>query len=344
MFSVKTLNPDMNTVNPVLVHVTRGDLVENRHRDAVVVCDPSGRQVHAQGDVTAPVYPRSAIKALQALPLLETGAADHYQLSEAEIALACSSHNAEPAHTDLITAWLSRLGLDQDALECGPHAPLHEPTARALLLAGREPGKIHNNCSGKHTGMLTAACCLGEDPGGYIERDHPVQQRWFDALGDMGDVDMRRLPWSYDGCGIPVIAMPLAAIATAFARFAAPDGLGAARINAIERISSAIAANPFMVAGSGRLCTELMQVTGRRVLVKTGADGVFTATAPDRGLGLALKIDDGNREASEIALLATLRELEILRDDDLEALATRTRLPILNTRGIRVGYRQSADF
>ncbi len=344
MFAVETLNPNMNSINPVLVHVTRGDLVENRHRGAVVVCDPSGRQVHAQGDVTAPVYPRSAIKALQALPLLETGAADHYQLSEAEIALACSSHNAEPAHIDGVEAWLNRLGLDQDALECGAHAPLHEPTARAMLLAGRDPGRVHNNCSGKHAGMLTTARCLGETSRGYIDREHPAQQRWFDALGEMGDVDMRSLPWSYDGCGIPVVAMPLTAIATAFARFAAPDDLGQTRIDAIERITDAIAANPFMVAGSGRLCTELMQVTGRRVLVKTGADGVFTATVPASGLGLALKIDDGNREASEIALLATLRQLEILRDDDIEALAARVRLPIFNTRNILTGYRQAAVF
>ncbi len=334
----------MSAVNPVLVHVTRGDLVENRHRGAVVVCDPTGRQIHAEGDVMAPVYPRSAIKALQAIPLLETGAAQQFELGEAEIALACSSHNAEPAHTDLVEAWLKRLGLDEDALECGAHPPLHEPTARALLLDGRSPGRVHNNCSGKHAGMLTTARCLGEASMGYIEREHPAQQRWFDVVGDLGGVDMRRLPWSYDGCGIPVIAMPLAAIATAFARFAAPDDLAQTRIDAIESISSAIAAHPFMVAGSGRLCTEVMQITGRRVLVKTGADGVFTATVPSRGLGVALKIDDGNREAAEITLLATLRKLEILRDDDLEALAARTRLPIFNTREILTGYRQAADF
>lgn len=335
---------DLSASNPVLVHATRGELVENRHRGAIVVCDPGGRVVWSRGDIGAPVYPRSAIKALQALPLLETGAADHYALSAAEIALACSSHNAEPGHTDLIDAWLERLGLGQDALECGAHAPLHEPTARAMLLAGQDSGRIHNNCSGKHTGMLTTARCLGEDTRGYIEREHPAQQRWFDAVGEMGGVDMRRLPWSYDGCGIPVIAMPLTAIATAFARFAAPDDLGAARIDAVERITSAIAANPFMVAGSGRLCTDLMLITGRRVLVKTGADGVFTATVPGRGLGLALKIDDGNREAAEIALLAALHQLEILRDEDLEALAAHARLPILNTRGVSTGYRQAADF
>ena len=332
----------MTEPNPVLVHVTRGDHVENRHRGAIAVCDPRGRVVWSRGDIDAAVYPRSAIKALQALPLIETGAADHYALSAAEIALACSSHGAEPAHTDAVRAWLARLDLDESALECGAHPPNHEPTAQALLLAGQSPGPIHNNCSGKHTGMLTTARFMQEETHGYIEREHPAQQRWFDALGEMGDVDLRALPCSFDGCGIPVIAMPLKAIATAFARFAAPDDLGVGRIAAIERIQAAISAHPFMVAGSGRLCTELMQVTGRRVLVKTGADGVFTAAIPAANLGLALKIDDGNSQAAEIAVIAALRELGALEDTDLEALKYRVRQPIRNTREILTGYRQSA--
>ncbi len=329
--------------NPILVQTLRGEVVENRHRGAIAVCDPNGNAVHGWGDIGALVYPRSSIKALQALPLIETGAADHYRLSRAELALACSSHNAEAAHTGAVLDWLSRLELDQNALECGPHAPLHEDTARALILVRDEAGPVHNNCSGKHAGMLTAASFLGEQTRGYIGREHPVQQRWFDALGDMAGVDMRRLPWSRDGCGIPVIAMPLASMATAFARFAAPDGLPQKRASAIERIADAIAEHPFMIAGSGRLCTQIMELTGRRVIVKTGADGVYTAALIDKNLGVAIKIDDGTREAAEVALLALLNRLGALHADELDALAGRCRVPITNTRGVITGYCEPAE-
>ena len=328
--------------NPVLVNTSRGEVIENRHRGAIAVCDPNGRVVHSWGDVDALVYPRSAIKALQALPLVETGAADHFELSNAELALACSSHGAEALHTETVHAWLSRLELNQDALECGPHPPSNDKAAATLLLNHVAPGRIHNNCSGKHTGMLTAARFLGEETHGYIEREHPTQQRWMDTLGEMADIDMHGLPWSRDGCGIPVIAMPLTAVATAFARLAVPDDLPASRGCAIDRITTAIAANPFMVAGTGRLCTEIMELTGRRVLVKTGADGVFTAALQDKNLGIALKIDDGTREAAEVAMLAVLTKLDSMHATELEALKQRCRVPITNTRGVLTGYRESA--
>ena len=328
--------------NPVLVNTLRGEIIENRHRGAIAVCDPNGRLMHAWGDVDALVYPRSSIKALQALPLVESGAADHYQLNGAELALACSSHSGEPEHTETIHSWLTRLELDDDALECGAHAPYHEKTAEALIINHIEPGRIHNNCSGKHTGMLATARFLEEETHGYIEREHPAQQRWMDALGEMADLDMHRLPWSYDGCGIPVIAMPLKAIATAFARLAVPDDLSAVRGGAIDRITVAIAANPFMVAGSGRLCTEIMELTGRRVIVKTGAAGVYTAALRDKNLGVALKIDDGTSEAAQVAILAVLTKLDSMHVAELEALAPRCRMPITNTRGVLTGYRESA--
>ena len=329
--------------NPVLVNTWRGEIIEHRHRGAIAVCDPSGRLLHSWGDVEALVYPRSAIKTLQALPLVESGAAEHFQLSDAELALACSSHGAEPAHTEIVQQWLTRIGLDENALECGPHAPSHQKTAEALLVNRVEPGRIHNNCSGKHTGMLTTSCYLGEQTGGYVERDHPAQQRWFDVLGEMAGVDMQRLPWNRDGCGIPVIAMPLKSIAIAFARIAVPDGLPTARAVAIDRLTRAIAANPFMVAGSGRLCTEVMQLTGRGLLVKSGAAGTYTAVLPEAGLGIALKIDDGTSEAAQVALLSVLRYLKALQTEQLDRLESRCRMPITNTLGIVTGYREAAE-
>jgi L-asparaginase II len=330
--------------NPILVNTWRGEIIENRHRGAIAVCDPKGRLLHSWGDVDALVYPRSAIKALQALPLVESGAADHFQLSGAELALACSSHSAETLHTETVHHWLTRLELSEEDLECGPHAPYNDKAAAALILNQIAPGRIHNNCSGKHTGMLTTARFLGEATRGYIEREHPAQQRWMKALGEMADIDMQGLPWSFDGCGIPVIAMPLKAIATAFARLATPDDLDATRVNAIDRITSAIAANPFMVAGSGRLCSEVMELTGRRVIVKTGADGVYTAALRDKNLGVALKIDDGTGEAAQVAILAVLTKLDSLHVAELEELASRSRMPITNTRGVLTGYRESAGW
>lgn len=330
--------------NPVLVNSWRGDVIENRHRGAIAVCDPRGRLLHAWGDVSALVYPRSSVKLLQALPLIESGAADHFRLDRRELALACSSHSAESAHTETLHSWLQRLGLDETALECGPHAPLHEPTAVALLQQRHAYGAIHNNCSGKHTSMLTTCRFLGDAVRGYTERDHPAQQRWFDSLGDMADVDLRRLPWNRDGCGIPVIAMPLTAIATAFARVAAPDGLKRERADAIERLAAAIAEHPLMIAGSGRLGSEVIALSGRRTLVKSGADGVYTAALQEKGLGVALKIDDGNGKAAEVALLEILRQLDGLHGEELGQLEAHRRIAISNSVDVVTGYLRAADF
>lgn len=330
--------------NPVLAENLRGDLVENRHRGAIAVCDTRGRLVHSWGDINALVYPRSAVKLIQALPLVESGAADHFELDDTLLALSCSSHSAEPQHTEVLESWLRRLDLDENALECGPHAPLHAPTAESLLLQHRACGRIHNNCSGKHTGMLTTCRFLGDETHGYIERDHPAQQRWFDSLGEMADIDLRNQPWNRDGCGIPVIALPLCALATAFARVAAPDELPNSRADAIDRLATAVAANPVMIAGSGRLGSDIIKLSGRRTLVKSGADGVYTAALQEKGLGVALKIDDGNGAAAEVVMLSILRHLGGLHDDELALLDGRCRVPITNTRGVVTGHLQAADF
>ena len=329
--------------NPVLVNRLRGELVENRYRGAIAVSDARGKLIHRWGDTDALVYPRSAIKLLQAIPLVESGAADHYALDRARLALACSSHSAEPMHTDRVQEWLAQIGLDGDALECGADAPLDEATANHLLRQNQAFTRMHNNCSGKHTGMLTVSRFLDEPTRGYIDREHPAQQRWIDSLSAMTELDVRRLPWSYDGCGIPVIAMPLQSIAAAFARAAAPEALPAPRGQAIEALSEAIAENPLMVAGSGRLGSEIISLCGERILVKSGADGVYTATIRGQGIGIALKIDDGNGSAAEVALLAVLQHLGLLRDDESRHLEARIRVPIRNTRDILVGHLQAVS-
>lgn len=330
--------------NPVLVEVTRGrapghDHVESAHRGAAAVVDSSGRLVAAWGEIDRSVFPRSAVKPLQALPLIETGAADALAVTETEIALACASHGGEPEHVAAVGAWLARMGMGPDALECGGHSPLHEASALAMACAGEWPTAVHNNCSGKHAGMLATAVHLGEPVTGYVEAGHPVQMRVRAALQDMCGADLSAAPVGIDGCSIPTFAMPVVALARAMARFADPDaaGLPATRAAACRRVQTAMAAHPFYVAGTGRCCTAVIEATGGAVLVKTGAEGVYCAAIPASGLGLALKIDDGAKRASEVALVALLDHLAVLDRAQASALSVFARPAIPSRSGASIG-------
>jgi L-asparaginase II len=295
--------------NPVLVEVTRGKVVESRHRGAAVVMDADGRVLYAIGDVERPVFPRSAIKGLQALPLVESGAADRFGFGNAELALAMSSHTAEERHVRTARAMLAAAGLDEGCLECGPQWPEKEADRIALIRGGLRPGRIHNNCSGKHTGFLCAAVALGMDPKGYVRPDHPVMREVVAALESMTgarhDVDACGI----DGCSIPTYAIPLKALAHGFARFATGNGLPPERAKAVARLRAAAMAEPFMVDGTGQFTTRSMEILGDRAFVKTGAEGVYIAALPRLGVSLALKIDDGAARASEVAMAALLAAL-----------------------------------
>jgi L-asparaginase II len=322
--------------NPVLVEVTRGPVVESLHRGAVAVCDAAGGVVAAWGDIDRAVFPRSAIKPIQALPLLETGAADHFALGSRQIALACASHSGQDMHVQLAGDWLARMDLSARDLECGAHAPINADAAQALVAAGQAPTPLHNNCSGKHCGFLTTARHLGEPTRGYIGFDHPVQRRVAAVLGDLTDCAMAQTPHGTDGCGIPTFALPLASIATAMARLADPSRLGTTRGDAIRRVRAAMGAHPELVAGSGRLCTQVMRAVPD-VLVKVGAEGVYIAILPKLGLGVALKIDDGTGRAAEVALLAVLRHLRVFDAKQEQALRGRGAPSLLNVAGHPVG-------
>lgn len=327
----------MESANPVLIEATRGDAVESRHRGAAVVVEAGGAVVAAWGDVSRPVYPRSAIKPLQALPLIESGAAERFAVSDRELALACASHSGEERHVTLAGAWLQRLGLGPEDLACGPHRPIGEAAADNLARADLAPGRLHNNCSGKHTGMLATALHMGEPTAGYEAWDHPVQGRVRAVLAELGDWQEEKAPRGIDGCGVPTVAMPLLALATAFARLAAPDGLGAARAAAARRITAAMWAHPDLVAGSGRLDSAVLDAAQGTVLLKTGAEGVYAAALPRLRLGLALKIDDGAKRASEAVLAALLLRFGDLDGAAAALLAGRAEEPILDTRGETVG-------
>lgn len=326
----------MPQANPVFVELTRADLVESRHRGACAVVDSTGTIVHAWGDVQALVYPRSSLKPLQVLPLIESGAAERFDLSDQEIALACASHNSEPFHITRVTAWLKRLGLSVDDLECGVCESISLDVTKAMSQSGEVFSRAHNNCSGKHAGFLTTAVHLGEPTKNYIQPDHPVQQRVTSALEDMTGTTLIAAPHGTDGCGIPVYALPLQAIATGMARMMA-GGLGEVRTKSTRRVLSAMASCPHCIAGAKRFDTRVIEATKGDIVVKGGAEGVHIAMIPGKKLGIALKIDDGTIRASELAMGCVLDGLGLLNVESRQALADLIETPINTTLGDKAG-------
>ena len=342
--------------SPVLVEATRGRLIESRHRGSAVVADAQGNIVAAWGDADLAVYPRSAIKPLQALALIETGAAKRFAVSAEEIALACASHDGEPEHVSRISAWLGRMGLGEADLECGAHAPTGAGAAEALIREGRAPSPIHNNCSGKHAGMLASARHLGEPTRGYIAPDHPAQQRLKRLLAEMSGADLAEAPTGVDGCGIPVYAMPLKGLARAMAGLARPDKgatfiarvtpvgvhshddsparpdrFESARGEAARSVIAAMTRHPRLVSGQGRFDTEAMAEGAGLFVVKGGAEGMHAAAILGSGLGIALKIEDGAGRASAVVMAALLSRFAGV------SLPAWREIPLRNVAGREVG-------
>ncbi len=330
-------------MNPVLVNGWRGNAIENRFRGAVAVVDSSGRRLASLGDVHLPVFPRSSIKFIQAIPFAESGAIKAFNLDARHLALACASHNGEPIHIGLARHWLEQIGLDQEQLECGATLPSHEGARCELLAEGRGPQRIQHPCSGKHLGMLSILRHRGESVKDYRLYTHPAQQRWIELLGRMAGSRPMELPWGYDGCAIPSIAFPLHRIALAMARFGDGTGLSEKEAAAAAQVRAAIAEHPYLIAGRERLCTDLAQRKAPRVLAKVGADGVYTACLPEEGIGVALKIDSGNTRAANVALGAVLLALGVLDDSDLHALGEYVSPSLANSRGDIIGRLESSS-
>jgi L-asparaginase II len=291
--------------NPVLVEVTRGPLVESRHRGAVAVCDADGKTALAVGDVSAPVFPRSAVKALQALPLIEQGAAERFGLNDEELALACASHSGEAAHIAGVERMLAKAGLAPADLRCGAHWPIAQAAAAAVARSGA-PSPLHNNCSGKHAGFLCVARALGVDPADYWRPAHPVQRLVRGVLEDFTGAPLGEACCAIDGCSVPTWAVPLQNLAHGFAKFGTGHAASAERARAAARLRQACASAPWFVAGTGRFCTEIMQLFGQRVFVKTGAEGVYCAALPQQKLGIAIKCDDGASRAAQAIMAAVI--------------------------------------
>jgi len=328
--------------NPVVAEALRGGRIESFYRGAGAVLDAAGRVVFAFGDVERPIYPRSAVKALQALPLVESGAADRLGLTEEEIALACASHSGEERHVATAKAMLAKAGCDESALECGVHWPLSERAARALAKNGEEASQLHNNCSGKHAGFICLACAKGIDPADYVAPDHPAQRHVAAALAEIMGAKLSEENRGVDGCSIPTYAVPLRALALGLARFATGEGLAPSRAQAAKRIRKAVAAHPDMVAGEGRFDTDVMTILGARAFTKAGAEGVFCAALPEEGLGLAVKADDGAGRAAQVmiaALLSRFGRFDARVKGKLDAFVS----PALkNWNGLEVGFMRPA--
>jgi L-asparaginase II len=279
------------------------------------------------------VFYRSAAKPLQALPLVEERVVERLGLNEAELALCCASHNGEPVHVEGALGILRKAGLGVDALACGPHIPMGVDAAERLAACGERPTRAHNNCSGKHAGMLAFAVAQGWPVEGYNRPEHPVQQRMLVEVARWSELDAGAVATGVDGCGVVCFALPLERMALSFARFAraAREGEGAARVVA------AMSRQPHMIAGTGRLCTALMTRAPGRVFVKTGAEGVYCAGVPGQDLGVAIKVLDGARRAADVAIVAVLKLLGVLEPEDVAELAAFAAPDVLDTRGEVVG-------
>jgi L-asparaginase II len=323
--------------NPILIEQTRGTFVENRHRAAFVVSDAAGNIIASAGDISRPVFPRSAIKSMQALAMVTSGAIDKFAITDEELALACASHHGEDVHVLGVTQFLGHVGVTPDDLECGAHQPTNGRAREALRRAGAEPSQLHNNCSGKHSGMLSVARALGVDTHDYVTRGHPVQVAVRGAIETVIGLPLSEDRCGTDGCSIPTWAAPLSGFARGFAKMATGEGLPDNLAGAARRIFDAATTHPLLVAGTGHLDTLVMEAFGGRVMQKGGAEGVQCGAIRDKGWGYALKIDDGNMLASQ-ALVANL--LLKFADPDaaqravLEKFATQV---VKNVRGFEVG-------
>jgi L-asparaginase II len=333
-----------------LVEVWRGPIVESRHRGHLVAIDGEGQTVAALGAPRTQTYIRSSGKPFQAIPLVATGAADRFEFTESEIAIACGSHSGEPIHTETVRSMLGKIGLDDSALKCGVHEPFSAEVTRELASEQQSPNVLQNNCSGKHAGMLALAIHLGAPTETYDTPTNPVQQMIGETVARFSDVPLDQISIGTDGCGVPVFGLPVEAMALMYARLVKPPAsFDEPTTKACQRIVRAMMDFPEMVGGTeDRLDTELIRAGAGRLISKIGAEGVYTVGVLPcerwpRGLGLALKIEDGDdRRARPPAVIEALRQLDVLNETELKALGAYAPTIIINRRGDRVGEARAA--
>jgi L-asparaginase II len=328
-----------------LVEVKRGSITESRHRGHIVVVNPAGNIIASLGAPENVTYLRSSAKPFQAIPLLTSGAAERFDFTDREVALACGSHNGEPIHTELAASMLRKIGLGLEALRCGAHEPYGVEAALELRKRGEQPNALHNNCSGKHVGMLAVALHIGASIDNYENPQNPVQKAIVEVVSQFSGVAVTDMAIGVDGCAAPVFGITMKAMALAYARLVSPPATFDQKTrDACERIVRVMSAYPELIGGtSHRLDTEIMRAAPRRLVSKVGAEGVYTAGVKPseewpHGLGIALKIEDGDdKRARPTVVLESLRQLGVLHDESLEAVAKYAYFPVTNRRGDVVG-------
>jgi L-asparaginase II len=322
---------------PIAVEVTRGDLVESVHRVAACAVDREGASLYAAGEIDAPVYLRSVAKPFIAAAAIEAGVDREFALEPREIAVMAASHAGQPIHVQAVRSILRKIGMEPAALQCGVHWPYDEAAADALRRAGEEPTALHNNCSGKHAGILAFCKVIGADPSTYLSARNPAQQRILEFCARLADDDAATWPLGVDGCGIPVYATSLRKAALSFARFASLRGIADADAKALQKVRDAMIAYPEYVAGAGQFDTELMIAGEGSIAAKAGAEGVHGVAAIARGSGYAAKVLDGSSRARGPSTMAVLRRLQILDEATTVRLARFARPTVYNRAGDPVG-------
>lgn len=325
-----------------LLAVKRGEEVESLHFGSIAVVDGEGKLLYSLGDVERITFARSMIKPVQAIPLVETGAADHFSFTDKEIALCCASHRGEKQHTETVIHMLHKLGLGVADLQCGAHPPYNVESYEGLLREGGKYTAIHNNCSGKHTGLLATALHLESDPTTYYQPDHPVQRKIVAALALLSDVAAEQIKTGVDGCGVPTFALPLEKLALVFSRLASPERVPEATTSsALKRIVAAMVHYPEMVGGTDVFDTDLMRAYQGRVVAKVGAEGVYGIGIREKGIGIAIKIEDGNPRALPPVALAVLEKLGFLGEQEKETLKQYRSPLVKNNRQEVVGVMET---
>ena len=325
----------------ILAEVTRGDAVESAHAGVVVAVNVGGEIVARAGDPDHVAYLRSSAKPFQAVPLVESGAADAFGFTPNELSLACASHNAEPRHQEGVAGMLAKIGLGADALRCGLATPYDEREGARVTAGLVPPSPIHNNCSGKHAGMLATCVHLGEPIDSYLDAEHPHQRRIRAILADVLRVDEGDLVRAPDGCSVPTYAAPVRAFATAFAALArpgeSPPGHGREHAAALDRLRRAMAAHPENIGGGGELDTDLTEVSGGRVVAKAGAEGLLCMAVPEHGVGVAIRFTDGSTRGHAVVAAEVLRQLALVEPSVVAAVLERQDPAVRNHNGWLTG-------
>jgi L-asparaginase II len=301
--------------NPILVEVTRGGVLESFHRGVICIVNQSNEIVYSVGDTQQICFPRSALKFFQQIPLLCSGAVEHFGFTEEEIALFCGSHNGEHKHVETVRSILSKIGLDESFLLCGPQMPTLKADQYEIIKGNLKPLRIHNNCSGKHAGFLAYCVFKNWPTENYIDPSHPLHLEILDVISDFHEYPKEKIQQGIDGCSAPIFAFPVYNQAVAYKNLICPDKFSDTIQKACKTMVDAIINYPEMIAGEKRYCTDLMRQSKGKLIGKTGADGVYSIGINDLNLGICIKVDDGKMGPQYNIAQAVIEQLHVLSDD-----------------------------